>query len=166
MSDSLRPHGLDSPWNSPGQNTWVGSLSLLQGIIPTQGSNPGLPHCGRILHQLSHQGNPRMLEWVAYPFSSRSSQSRNQTGVSCIAGRFFTDWTMREVCLPCCVVGVSPSRVGSAGLTARLSWGFLSPPAACSIPHAGFAWPSSRPLWELELRARHKCWSSGYSHEE
>jgi len=42
---SLQPHGLYSPWNSPGQNTGVGSLSLLQGIVPTQGSNLGLPHC-------------------------------------------------------------------------------------------------------------------------
>ena len=77
-------------WNSPGQNTGVGSLSLLQGIFPDQGSNPGLPHC-RILYQLSHKGSPRILEWVAYPFSSESSQFRNQTGVSCIAGRFFTN---------------------------------------------------------------------------
>ena len=96
MSDSLRPHGLYSPWNSPGQNTGVGSLSLLQGIFPTQGSNPGLPHCGRILYQLSHKGSPRMLEWVAYPFSSRSSQPRNQTGISCIASGFFTSWAIRE----------------------------------------------------------------------
>ena len=43
-------------WNSPGQNTGVGSLSLLQGIFPTQGSNPGLPHCRWILYQLSHKG--------------------------------------------------------------------------------------------------------------
>ena len=50
MSDSLWPHGLYSPWN-----TGVGSLSLLQGIFPTQGSNPGLPHCRQILYQLSHQ---------------------------------------------------------------------------------------------------------------
>ena len=49
-SDSLWPHGLYSPWNSPGQNTGVGSLSLLQGIFPTQGSNPGLPHCRQILY--------------------------------------------------------------------------------------------------------------------
>ena len=42
LSDSLRPRGLYSPWNSPGQNTGVGSLSLLQGIFPTQGSNPGI----------------------------------------------------------------------------------------------------------------------------
>ena len=61
--------GLHSPWNSLGQNTGVGSLSLLQGIFPTQGSNPGLLHCRQILYQLSHKGSPRILEWVAYPFS-------------------------------------------------------------------------------------------------
>ena len=58
VSDSLQPHGLHSPWNSPGKNTGVGSLSLLQGIFPTQGSNPGLPHCRQILYQLSHKGSP------------------------------------------------------------------------------------------------------------
>ena len=89
MSDFLRPHRLYSPWNSPGQNTGVGSLSLLQGIFPTQGSNPGLPYSRWILYQLSHQGGPTILEWVAYPFSSRSSRPRNRTGVSCIAGGFF-----------------------------------------------------------------------------
>ena len=91
-SDSLRPHGLYSPWNSPGQNTEVDSLSLLQGIFPTQGSNPGLLHCRWILYQLSHKGSPRILEWVAYPFSRGSSQHKNWTGVSCIAGGFFTSW--------------------------------------------------------------------------
>ena len=45
VSDFLWPHGLYSPWNFPGQNTEVASHSLLQGIFPTQGSNPGLPHC-------------------------------------------------------------------------------------------------------------------------
>ena len=90
------PHGLYNPWGSPVQNTRVGSLSFLQGIFPTQGSNPGLPHCRRILYQLSHKGNQRILEWVAYPFSSGSSWPRNPTGVSCISGRFFTNWAMRE----------------------------------------------------------------------
>ena len=55
MFDSLQPHGLYSLCNSPLQNTRVGSLSLLQWIFPTQGSNPGLPHCRRILYQLSHK---------------------------------------------------------------------------------------------------------------
>ena len=87
----LRPTLFEySPWNSPGQNTGVGSVSRLQGIFPTQGSNLGLPHCGQILYNLSHKGSPRILEWVAYPFSSRSSRPRNPTGVSCIAGGFFT----------------------------------------------------------------------------
>ena len=48
---SLWPHGLYSPWNSPGQNTGVGSHSLLQGIFPTQGLNPCLLHCRWILYQ-------------------------------------------------------------------------------------------------------------------
>ena len=56
LSDSLQPHGLHIPWNSPGQNTGVGKLSLL----------------------------------------SISSQLRNRTRVSCIAGGFFTNWAMRE----------------------------------------------------------------------
>ena len=68
-----------------------GSHSLLQGIFPTQGSNLGLLHRRWILYQLSHKGGPKILEWVAYPFSRGSSQPRNQTGVSCIAGRFFTN---------------------------------------------------------------------------
>ena len=85
-----------SPWNSPGHNTGVGSLSLLQGIITTQGSNPGLQLCKQVLYQLSHKGSPRTPEWIAYPFSSRSSQARNPTGISCIAGRFFTNWAIRE----------------------------------------------------------------------
>ena len=91
MFSSLQPHGLYSPWNALGQNTGVGSLSLLQRIFPTQGSNPGLPHCRWILNQLSHQENPRILEWVAYPFSRGSSRPRNQTRISCIAGRFFKE---------------------------------------------------------------------------
>ena len=96
VSDSLWPNGLYSPWNSPGKNTGVGSLSLLQGIFPTQGWNLGLPHCWQILYQLSHKGSPRILEWVAYPFPSGSSQPRDQTGVSYIAGGFFTNWAIRE----------------------------------------------------------------------
>src|SRR5574337_1071548 len=85
MSNSLQPQGLYTSWNSPDQNTGVGSLSLLQGIFPTQGLNPDLPHCRQILYQLSHKGSLRILEWVAYPFSSRYSRPRNQTSVSCIA---------------------------------------------------------------------------------
>ena len=94
MSDSLRPRGLHSPWNSPGQNTGMGSC--LQGIFPTQWSNPGLPHCRWILYQLSHKWSSRILEWIPYPFFSGSSQPGNWTRVSCIMGRFFTNWAIRE----------------------------------------------------------------------
>ena len=64
---------MDCPWNSLGQNTGVGSISLLQGIFPTQELNRGLLHYRQILHHLSHQESPRTLEWVAYPFSRGSS---------------------------------------------------------------------------------------------
>ena len=96
MSDSLQPHGLYSPWNSPGLNTGVGSRSLLQWIFPTQGWNSGLPHCRWTLYQLSHKGSPRILEWVAYPFSSGSSWPVNRTRVSCAACGFFINWALRE----------------------------------------------------------------------
>ena len=71
----------NSPWNSPGQNTRAGSLSLLQGIFPTQGSTPGLLHCRQILYQLSHQASPhsqerpsfssgtKVLEEISYQYS-------------------------------------------------------------------------------------------------
>ena len=82
--------------DSPVQIVGVGSLFLLQGIFATQGSNSGILHCRWILEQLSRKGSPTILEWVAYPFSSRSSGPRNQTGVSCIVGGFFTNWSIRE----------------------------------------------------------------------
>ena len=55
-----KPHSL-SPWNSPGHNTGVGSLSLLQEIFPTQGLNPGLLHCRQILYHLSYHGSPSLV---------------------------------------------------------------------------------------------------------
>ena len=67
MSDSLQPHGLYSPWNSPGHNTGVGNLSLLQGVFPTQRSNLGLLHCRRILNQLSHKGSQEYWRVWAIP---------------------------------------------------------------------------------------------------
>ena len=64
---------------------WV-AIPLLQGIFPTQGLNPGLPHCRQILYQLSHRGSPKILALVAYLFSRGSSQPRNWTRVSWIEG--------------------------------------------------------------------------------
>ena len=65
--------GFSVQGDSPGKNTGLGCHALFQGIFPTQGLNPGLPHGRWILYQLSHQGSPRILEWVACPFSRGSS---------------------------------------------------------------------------------------------
>ena len=113
------------------QEDWSGLHSLLQGIFPTQGSNPGLLHCRQILYHLSHQSTmlcyvlclvaqscltlcdpmdyiarqvplsmgilqARILQWVAMPFSRGSSQPRDQSQVSCIAGGFVTVRATRE----------------------------------------------------------------------
>ena len=92
---------MDSPPGSPVHRILqaripeVGCHALLQGIFPTQGSNPGLLHCRQLLYHLSHQGSPWILEWVAYPFSRGSPHPWNQPRVSCIAGRFFTSLTTR-----------------------------------------------------------------------
>ena len=87
VSNSLRPHGILQsmeyrPWNSPGQNTGVGSLSLLQGIFLTQGWNPGLPHCGRILYQVSYLSSP-----------TRKSNPHPPT----VEAQSLNCWTPREV---------------------------------------------------------------------
>ena len=82
------PPGSSVHGDSPGKNIIVGCHALLQGIYPTQGSNPGLLHCRWILYCLSHQGSPRILKWVAYPFSQGSSWPRNWTRVSSTAGGF------------------------------------------------------------------------------
>ena len=86
VSDYLRPHGLYSPWNSPGQNTGVGSLSLLQGIFPTQGSNLGLLHRRRIRYQLRHKvsyNGKHLLKYSEFFFSflnQRRHQSTRRSG--------------------------------------------------------------------------------------
>ena len=97
ISNSLWPMDYSLPGSFvhrdfPGKNTGVGGGSLLQGISPTLGSNPRLPHCRQILYHVSHQRSPRILEWVAYPFSRGSSQPRNQNEVSCIVGGYLTSW--------------------------------------------------------------------------
>ena len=87
-------------------------------IFPTQESNPGLPHCRQILYQLSHKGSPRIREWVAYPCSRGSSQARNQTRVSCIAGGFFATELLGKPLL----WSGSLSWVPCATHLARLTW--------------------------------------------
>ena len=78
-------HGLYSPWNSPGRNTGVGSLSFLQGIFLTQELNLGLLHCRQILYQLSHQGRPSSLRhtffFTNHPTLSHPLSCRSQVEV-------------------------------------------------------------------------------------
>ena len=95
-SKGCNPPGSSLHRYSSGQNTEVDCHVLLQGVFPNQGLNPGLLHCRWILYHLNHQGSPRILEWVAYPFSKGSSQPRDWTQVSIIAGGFFTSWATRE----------------------------------------------------------------------
>ena len=94
---------------------WV-AVPFSQEIFPTRGSNPDLLHWRRILYLLNHQGSPRILEWVACPFSSGSSRPRNRTGVSCIAGEFFTSCSTREA------------------LGCFFFFHFLIPPCLCFFP--------------------------------
>ena len=74
------PPGSSVHGDSPGKNTEVDCHALLQGIFPTQGLNPGLPHCRQIFYHLSHQGSPRILELVSYPFSRVCSNSGIEPG--------------------------------------------------------------------------------------
>ena len=107
LCPTLRAHGLYSPWNSPGQNTEVRSLSLLQGIFPNQGLNPCLPHCRGILYQLSHkkaqdtgvgslslfqrifptqESHPGLLHcrWILYKLSQQGSPTIASLSILCI----------------------------------------------------------------------------------
>ena len=94
--DSLLPHGLYSPWNSMGQNTGVGSQFPFPGDLPSPEIQFMSPALQVDSLPADHQGSPRILEWGAYPFSSRSSWPKNQTRVSFTAGGFFTNWASRE----------------------------------------------------------------------
>ena len=99
MSDSLQPHGLYSPWNSPGHNTGVGSLSLLQGVFPAQGLNPGLLSYRRILYQLSHQGSlivsfSSLLIVVTVDLKEQFLLTSFFSSVWTILLCFFADWNL------------------------------------------------------------------------
>ena len=90
------PPGSSVYGDSTGKNTGGGCHALLWGIFPTQVSNPGLPRYIWILYHLSHQGSPRVLEWVAEPFSGGSSWPRDQTRVSCIDRQILYCWATKR----------------------------------------------------------------------
>ena len=89
MSNSLWSHGILQARILE----WV-AVPFSRGIFPIQGMNPDLPHYEQILYQLIHKGSPRILQWVTYPFSSRSSQFRNWGLLHCSG--FFTNWAIRK----------------------------------------------------------------------
>ena len=92
-SDSLQHHGLYSPWDSPGQNTGVGILSLRQGIFPTQGSNSGLPHCRQILYRRNQKGSPLCHEGKGQSPEDTRGNKRHSHWASLVAR-----WL--SICLP------------------------------------------------------------------
>ena len=96
MSDSLRPHGPYSPRNSPGQNTGVGSLSLLQQIFLTQESNQGLLHCRQTLYQLSYQRSPRKISNNLILYLKNHKMNQLSVCVLCFScvRLFATPWTV------------------------------------------------------------------------
>ena len=103
VSDSLRPRGLHIPWNSPGQNTGVGSHSHLPRIFPTQGLKPGLPCCRRTL--ISWATREAQEYWSGWPIPSAADLP------SCIAGGFFTSWATREAhSLQKCKAKITPQQ--------------------------------------------------------
>ena len=109
MSNSLRPHRLYSPWYAPGQNTGVGSRSLLQEIFSTPGLNPGLLHCRQILYHLSHQGSPDLslgyvVVWLPWEYVIQETQPEEFPVSSMIQPRMWptviTTATFHQSCRP------------------------------------------------------------------
>ena len=89
------PPGSSVHEDSPGKNTGVGCHSL-PGGLPNPEIKPMFPNCRWILYHLSHQGSPRILEWIAYPFSRGIFPTRESIKVSCIEVRFFTSSATRK----------------------------------------------------------------------
>ena len=100
MSDSLRLRGLHSPCNSPWPEYWSGSPFPSPGDLPNPGIKPRSPALQEDSLPTKTQGKPKNTGWVAYPFSGGSFRPRNWTRVSCIAGRLFTNWAIREAQRP------------------------------------------------------------------
>ena len=95
-SGSLRPHTLYILWNSPNLNTGMSSLSLFQGIFPTQGLNSDLLHCRWILYHWATREGQEYRSGYPIPSPADLPNPGIELGVSCIAGGFFTNWAIRE----------------------------------------------------------------------
>ena len=149
MSDSLRPHGLYSPWNSPGQNTRVGSLSLLQWIFLTQGSNRGLLYCRRILYQPSHQGSPHIYKSPANCVAHKPAVWTGSNRTACLCSMQGWGWGRGSLYYTThshgSQAGLLPA--GSSATCGQWPW-LLSPgrPQATGLPHSTAArFPQQHP---------------------
>ena len=160
----LYPTRLLCPWNSPGKNTGVGCRSLLQGIVPTQGSNLGLSHCRQILHHLSHQGSPRnLIKWVDY-----------RTSVLCL-GVLFTHmessvqhWleiTFTLSCPPNLPSGVRRARNNLTSSKKELLTHTQSPKLAIEETHfntnnlGNYAYGGAESVWKIYVPSAHLLWT-------
>ena len=94
--DCSPPGRLLCPWRFSQQEYWSGLPCSPPGDLPNPGIKPRSPTMQADSLLLEPPGKSKNTEWVAYPFSRGSSWPRNRTGVSCIAGRFFTSWATRE----------------------------------------------------------------------
>ena len=117
MEFSRQEYWSGSPCPPPGD---LSDSEIKPGLLHWA-SNPGLLHCRWIFYHLSHQRSPKILEWIAYPFSRGSSQPRSRTRVSHIAGRFFTSWATREALL----LTTDPNEKKPPGIVAIPLWGTL-----------------------------------------
>ena len=154
--------GLYSPWDSPGQNSGVGSLSLLQGIFPIQ-DRAQVSHIagGFFISWATREADyrvhgilqARVLEQIVFPFSRGSSQARDQTQVSHTAGGFFISWAIREAQLITKEKGIVILLVMRVinGTTALESFGcfffLIQIPGPHSRDHESQVWRESRILF-------------------
>ena len=143
----LKPARLLCPGGFSRREYWSGLPCPSPRDLPNQGSNPSFLHCRWILYCLSHQVSPRILEWVAYPFSRGTSWPRNWTGVSWIARWFFTSWGTREGLWLVLNLGKNKAR-----------WAFLS---TLSVPF--ITWSSNYLLPASTLHSLFKPWSNPFT---
>ena len=140
VSDTLRPHGLQParllcPWDSTGKNTAVGCHFLLQGIFPTQGLNPSLPHCGLILYWLSHQGRPSERHHASFPWGRHASFRLGTVWRRLVSVPWATSWGL----------GLGPS----AKSPVRPSWSELDGYSESRPSRAVCSALGNAPFWEL-----------------
>ena len=109
-SMDCNPAGSSVHGDSSGKNAVVGCHALLQGIFPTLGSNSGLLHCRWILHHLSHQENPRILEWITYHFSGFFPKPGIELGSPTLQADSLPAELPAKLCVCVCMCGLNTEK--------------------------------------------------------